>query len=317
MFALSLMGPRAIEPVDLPYPVARDGEALVWVDLVGICGSELHDARTLQHRQPPVVMGHEIVGRLEDGARVAVNPLIACGACLPCLAGRSNVCTSRQVLGIHRSGGFATMVVVPVSQLNPIPPTLESGQAVMAEPLGNGIHAWNLSGASESSRIGILGAGPIGLSVALAAVTQGAAAVEVIEPVQSRRTAASALGVDVPAELGNGYDVVFDCVGTVSTHRASVEGLANGGTAVWLGLMDRGPGFDAGEIVRAEKAVRGSYGYTNAEFSQAVRLAGKVPPSWVDARPLSEGPAVFESLWRGEILAPKVALRPDVLEVGK
>lgn len=317
MIALSLMGPSSIEPVDLAYPVAGDGEALVWVDLVGICGSEVHDSRTLQHRQPPVVMGHEIVGWLEDGTRVAVNPLIACGACLPCLAGRTNVCTSRQVLGIHRPGGFAAMVAVPLGQLNPIPSTLETGQAVMAEPLGNGIHAWNLSGADESSRIAILGAGPIGLSVALAAVTNCAAAVDVIEPVQLRRTAASELGVDVPAELGNGYDVVFDCVGTVSTHRASVEAVTNSGTAVWLGLIDSDPGFDAAEIVRAEKAVRGSYGYTNDEFSQAIRLAAKVPASWVDVHPLSEGTAVFESLWRGEIAAPKVALRPDVLEVGE
>ena len=74
MIALLLVGPAAMKLVDIPYPVAGAGDLVVSVELVGVCGSEIHDSRTLQYRRPPVVMGHEISGVLADGTRVAVNP---------------------------------------------------------------------------------------------------------------------------------------------------------------------------------------------------------------------------------------------------
>lgn len=309
MIALSLVGPAAVELVDIPYPVAGNGEVVVSVELVGICGSEIHDSRTLEYRRPPVVMGHEIVGIVADGTRVAINPLVSCGVCRTCLSGRPNICLSRQVLGIHRPGGFTSAVSVPASQLTAVPVSASAAQAIMAEPMANAGHAWSLSGASPSARVGILGAGSIGLSVALVASVHGAQ-VDIVEPVPERQAAVAAVGANLLTTLSDGYDVIFDCVGTASAHQASVDGLGNGGTAVWLGLTDEDPGFGGTGLVRGEKSVRGSYGFTPAEFREAVQLVTRVPLSWVSVKPLSEGPQIFASLWQGHVGAPKVAFRP-------
>ena len=311
MIALLLVGPAAMKLVDIPYPVAGAGDLVVSVELVGVCGSEIHDSRTLQYRRPPVVMGHEISGVLADGTRVAVNPLLSCGVCPACLSGRSNICRSRQILGIHRPGGFTSAISVPATQLAAVPASAGAAQIVMAEPLANAVHAWALSGAGPSARVGILGAGPVGLSVALVASARGVAQVDVVEPVPGRQAAALAVGAAVRGALSDGYDVVFDCVGTASAHRVAVDALVSGGTAVWIGLTDDNPGFGGTGLVRAEKSVRGSYGYTAPEFDEAVQLVTRVPPSWVADRPLSEGPQTFAALWQGRIETPKVAFRPE------
>jgi threonine dehydrogenase-like Zn-dependent dehydrogenase len=156
VLALLLTGPGSIEPVQIPPPTPLDGEVLVDVDLVGICGSEIHDSRVMEYRRPPIIMGHEMVGRLADGSRVAVDPLIACATCTACQVGRSNVCASRAVLGIHRTGGFTSAIAVPSTQLTLIPSTLSDLRGVMAEPLANGLHAWTVSAASAATRIGII-----------------------------------------------------------------------------------------------------------------------------------------------------------------
>ncbi|GAA0905303.1 zinc-dependent alcohol dehydrogenase [Virgisporangium aurantiacum] len=309
---LLLTGASRIEVGLAEAPRPGLGEVVIEVSLTGICGSEVEDSKTLMYRRPPVVMGHEIVGRLPDGSRVAVNPLLTCGDCAPCRCGRTNICASREVLGIHRPGGFAPYVAVPRGQVLGLPDDVSDRQAVMVEPLANGLHAWNMSGAGPATKIAVLGAGPIGLSVALAASIQGVSAIDVVEPVAERRQAAAGIGANVRDQPSSGYDLVIDCVGRCGTRRASVAALAYGGTAVWLGLQSPEPGFDSLELVRTEKTVRGSYGYTADEFAKALALAASVPPGWVTEQPLEDGPAVFDSLWRGELSSPKVALRPAV-----
>ncbi|MGC4900560.1 alcohol dehydrogenase catalytic domain-containing protein [Micromonospora echinospora] len=310
MFALLLIGASRIEGGQADAPRPGPGEEIIEVSLTGICGSEVEDSKTLTYRRPPVVMGHEIVGRLPNGSRVAVNPLLTCGGCGSCRCGRTNICTSREVLGIHRPGGFAPYVAVPRGQLLGVPDDVSDRQAIMVEPIANGLHAWNISGAGPAARVAILGAGPIGLSVALAASSRRVAAIDVVEPVAERQQAAAAIGASVRDQPGSGYDVVVDCVGSCETRHASVAALAHGGTAVWLGLQSPAPGFDSLDLVRTEKTVRGSYGYTAGEFTEALALAAGVPPGWVAEHPLEDGPAVFDSLWRGDLSSPKVALRP-------
>src|SRR3954447_9843940 len=93
MRALVYSAVKKVELQDIPRPVAGAGEVLIAVEMAGICGSDIsgflgHSPR----RQPPLVLGHELVGRCEDGRRVVVNPLVSCGSCAQCLAGRQNLC---------------------------------------------------------------------------------------------------------------------------------------------------------------------------------------------------------------------------------
>src|SRR3954453_10983311 len=126
MQALVWTGPRQMAVQDLATPTAQPGEVLLAVDAVGICGSEL--SGYLGHnslRVPPLVMGHEFAGtvtatgghviNLRAGDQVVVNPLIACGECALCRLGLENLCSKRQIIGIHRPGAFAEFVVAPAA----------------------------------------------------------------------------------------------------------------------------------------------------------------------------------------------------------
>src|SRR4029079_9340255 len=102
-----------------PDPVA--GEFVFEVERAGICGSALHGYRGHPGpRVPPLVLGHEVVGRYE-GEAYTVYPLVACGECDRCLAGEDNLCASWRLIGMHRPGVFAEQVVVPLGSLVPVP----------------------------------------------------------------------------------------------------------------------------------------------------------------------------------------------------
>ncbi|WP_419703224.1 zinc-dependent alcohol dehydrogenase [Promicromonospora sp. NFX87] len=314
MPVLELAGAERIHVVKMPVPLPAQSETVLQVELTGICGSEVHDSKFLEYRRPPVVMGHEIVGSLDNGTFVAVNPIVSCGECNECRRGQQNICDTRAVLGVHRPGGFASYVAVPLTQIVPLGPEINVLQAVMAEPLANGLHAWRLAQASPESHLAVIGAGPIGLSVILTAIAEGAAQVDVIEPTDRRRAAAVSIGARPVHAVEGRYDIVFDCAGTSAARKTSVSALNPGGIAVWLGLESRDPGFDSTTLVRAEKTVRGSYGYTPPDFSDAVKFARFIPLDWINLHPLSSGPKIFDALWHGNSSALKIALRPDHLK---
>ena len=135
MKALVWKGDRTLDYEDVADPEAGSDEVVLDVELAGICGSDLHGYRGHPGpRVPPLVLGHEMVGRL-DGERYAVYPLIGCGACAHCAAGEDNLCASWQLIGMHRAGVFAERVVVPRRSLVPLPAGLDPRRAVLAEPL--------------------------------------------------------------------------------------------------------------------------------------------------------------------------------------
>src|SRR5579862_4512026 len=129
MKALVWHGDRAMSLDDLPEPEPAADEAVLEVELAGICGSDLHGYRGHPGpRVPPLVLGHEVVGRV-DGERYTLYPLVACGACEHCRAGEDNLCPSWRLIGMHRPGVFAERVLVPSSSLVPVPEGLDSRRA--------------------------------------------------------------------------------------------------------------------------------------------------------------------------------------------
>ena len=137
-------GPGVLELQDVAEPEVAEGDVLVQVRSVGICGSELHGARHPGFRMPPLIMGHEFAGTSADGDRVVINPMLSCGHCELCAGGLRQVCRERQIIGVHRAGGFAERVAVPGSTLRPVPDWLSWDAAAMVEPAANAVHAWNL-----------------------------------------------------------------------------------------------------------------------------------------------------------------------------
>lgn len=315
MQALVYTRPLTLEVLEVPEPALAPGEVLLDVQAVGICGSELEGVRSQSpFRVPPLVMGHELAGiRTDTAEAVAVNPIISCGACDRCQQGRGNICRSRVILGIQRAGGFAERCAVPARSLHPLPAGLSWAQGALVEPLANAVHAWHLVAGTLPARVGVLGAGTIGLLCLQVARRLGGAEVDVADLAEDRLELARTLGASrVGENLDGEYDVVVDAVGAAVTRRASVARLAPGGHAVWLGLHDAEPGFDALAAIRGEQTVHGSFAYTDPEFARAVELVADLPTGWVGTHPLADGAAVFAGLLRGPGDAVKVQLAPGV-----
>jgi len=296
---------------EVPDVVPGEGETVVVVDRAGICGSELHGISTPGPRVPPLIMGHEVVGHTSDGRRVAINPLTSCGECDLCALGKTQLCRTRSLIGIHKSGGFAERVVVPQASIHDLPDDLDFDRAALIEPLANAVHGWNLAGAPKGLRVGVLGCGPIGLACVEMAHYAGAGSVAATDLSEHRRIVAEKVGADVVGETLDGeFDVIFDAVGSATTHESSVEHLIPGGTTVWLGLASANPGFDAMSIVRLEKNIRGSFAYSDDEFVRAIDIASSLDLSWSTTYPLDQGAEIFTTLMNGETTPIKALLQP-------
>ena len=304
-------GPGVLELQDVAEPEVAEGDVLVQVRSVGICGSELHGARHPGFRKPPLIMGHEFAGTSAAGDRVVINPMLSCGHCELCRGGLRQVCRERQIIGVHRAGGFAERVAVPGSTLRPVPDWLSWDAAAMVEPAANAVHAWSRSGAGPGARVAVLGCGAIGLLCLLTALDGGAGSVDVtdLDPgrlAQARRLGAAAAG----SGLTGDYDVIIDAVGTPLTRAQSVQHQRPGGTAVWLGLAQDSPGFDGNALIRSEKRVLGSFAYSDEEFARATELLRNWDLSWTSHYPLTDGAEIFTGLMNGGLDPVKALLLP-------
>ncbi len=315
---------------DAPEPEPGPGEALVRVEAVGICGSDMHAYLGHDERRPaPLILGHEpcgvaLTGRLE-GRRVAINPLASCGACDACVAGRDNICAGRQIISLPpREGAFAERVAVPERNLVEVPDGVPPERAALTEPLACGWHAVALAARAldrpvAACRVAVVGGGAIGLGAALVAAAQGARDIAIAETNPARHPTLAAAGpfrpydpaADAPAPAS--ADLVIDAVGSDDS-RAAASALARpGGVIAHIGLAGGDGGLDMRRFTLQEIAVIGSYTYTMAEFRDTARaiFAGRLGDfGWLEERPLAEGAAAFADLLAGRVAAAKIVLRP-------
>jgi threonine dehydrogenase-like Zn-dependent dehydrogenase len=340
MPALVWTAPRVLEMQRLPVPAPGPGEVLLAVSAAGICGSELSGYLGQSSiRVPPLVMGHEAAGALvadasltlgdgspaRAGTRVAFNPLLVCGACDRCRAGRTTVCRNRTLIGAHRPGAYAQYVAVPAAQCFPLPAHVLDVAGSLTEPLACGVRAVALAGPAE--RLLILGAGPIGLCCLVAARAAGVPHVMISDIAPRRLEVARRWGaaatVDardedvlaaVQAFAPGGADAVVDAVGTDGTRDQALRSVVPGGRAVFLGLHEETSPLHANYLVRQEITVQGSFSYSPQEFARAFELiAGGALPAdgddWLEERPLAAAPESFEELIAGRARATKIVLR--------
>jgi threonine dehydrogenase-like Zn-dependent dehydrogenase len=314
MKALVYMGDQNMVVRDEPPPKATAGEVIIMVRAAAICGSELGAVKHNDpNRKAPLIMGHEFVGvRADTGQLVAVNPLVTCGTCDRCRGGQENLCRTRSLIGVHRSGGFAEQVAVPIGNIHALPDGTSFLAAVLIEPLANAWHLWHLSNATVSSRFGIIGGGAIGLMTAIVAAHSGATDVTLADVSEARRGTALDAGVTaVVHHLEDEYDVIIDAVGAHETRASSVGQLRPGGRALWEGLHDGESLLDGRDLARREISVLGSFAYVKNEFELAVQTAGLLDERWVEAVPLDEGDSVFRRLMGSSEAAVRTALVPS------
>ena len=329
MKALVYTGPRSLEIRDVPEPVARPGEAIVKVEVCGICGSDMHAWAGHDERRPaPLILGHEAAGIVvsgrEPGRRVTLNPLATCGRCPACLAGRNNLCPSRQIISMPpREGAFAEYVAIPEENLVTVPDDVSFHKASLAEPLACGWHAVRLAFAALGRDAGetgcvVLGGGAIGLGAALTLIARGAGAVTVVEPNAMRRAMLSGIGgftaIDTADRLdGGSAALVVDCAGFEQTRADACRVCAPGGVIVHIGLGSAAGGLDVRRITLQEITFIGTYTYTPEDFrdTAAAIFDGRLGSlDWMEQRRLDDGAAAFAALGTAAIAAPKILLTP-------
>lgn len=343
MPALVWLGPRKMELCEEPVPEPTAGELILAVSAVGICGSELSGylgQNSLRH--PPLIMGHEAAGHiveivepaaLADGSpaslqgRVTFNPLSVCGTCEFCLAGLTNLCPKRQLIGAHRPGAFASYVRVPATQCWPVPETLTDVTASLTEPLACAVRAVHQAQVQAGQSLLILGAGPIGLFCLAVARTLGVEEILVSDLSSYRLEIARRWGAtavldarkdDVVATIrqsfAHGVTATIDAVGATATRTQALQAVRPGGRVVCIGLHEEESPLAINFLVRQELTVIGSFGYRQSDFAHALTLLSQrilhPQPDWLEERPLASGPAAFAELVSGTARATKIVLRP-------
>ena len=324
MKALVYQGVETLGFTDVPDAVPKAGEHLIKVEAVGICGSDMHAYLGHDARRPaPLILGHEaagtIIGGNHDGMRVTVNPLVTCGICPACAAGRENLCPERQIISMApREGAFAQYVAMPMSNLVEVPEAVPLEKAALAEPLAVSWHAARLAlealHPSMERRALVIGGGAIGLAASLALSAMGVDEVTLVEPDPDRRAfLCERAGQTAVAATDLSFPLVIDAVGFGVTRASATRLMQPGGVIAHVGLGDDGPGLDVRRATLQEITFIGTYTYTAADFrdTAAALFDERLGPlDWTQARPLSEGTSAFVDLRAGKVAAPKIILTP-------
>jgi threonine dehydrogenase-like Zn-dependent dehydrogenase len=329
MKALVYTAPEALDYRDVPDPAEPGPDHhLIRIDSVGICGSDMHAYLGHDDRRPaPLILGHEgagiVVGGPWDGKRVTINPLVTCGTCRSCRAGRDNLCATRQIISMPpREGAFAQYVTMPESNLVEVPDGFDLERAALAEPVAVSWHAVRLgleaAPADMRQTALVIGGGAIGVAAALSLRAQGLEDVTLVDPNPIRR---SYLGLDAgyvverPEEAeGRQFDLVVDAVGYDATRAAASAAAHPGGVVLHIGLGGGSAGLDIRRMTLQEITFIGTYTYTAQDFRDtcAAMFDGRLGPlDWTESRPLSDGARAFGDIRNGRVAAPKIILKPE------
>jgi L-gulonate 5-dehydrogenase len=293
-------GVGSMTVVDRPEPAdPGPGEVIIHPEAIGICGSDYHFfagelSQEAGGSQFPRVLGHEVGGtvvsvgpdcrpELQPGQRVAVWPLETCGHCYPCSIGRANNCENFQLIGIHVDGGLQELLCAPQSQLFPI--DADATVAAMAEPVSVAVRAAHRARIEPDEHVVVLGAGPIGQCICLAARERGAQ-VLMIDLQESRLGLSQEMGAHTlvwtdPADViafarrwagQSGPPVVIDATGAAAAVSAMIEMVSNAGRVVQVGMSGDAITLRLGSLTEKELDLLGVCCCGTGEYAEAVSL---------------------------------------------
>ncbi|SDR48535.1 zinc-binding alcohol dehydrogenase family protein [Pseudovibrio sp. Tun.PSC04-5.I4] len=260
MKTLICNGPNDLEYIEQSVPTPNSDEVLLKISAIGICGTDIH---AYTGKQPffsyPRVLGHEICGVVQEvgtdckdvavGDRVAVMPVIYCGECPACKAGKTNCCESASLYGVHQDGGFCEFLAVKAINTIKVPAHFSDCATAYVEPFTISAHAVRRGEVAKGSTVLVVGAGPIGIGVAAVAKAKGADVI-VADVQESRlehvrnslglKTINPTTGVyaEELAKLCGGQlpSVLFDVTGNKHAMTDAVSLICAGGKIVFVGL---------------------------------------------------------------------------------
>ncbi len=266
MKAIVLTGIRRMKITNVPEPtIKKDDDVLLKVEVVGVCGSDVHYYETgrigSQIVEYPFIVGHECtatvkavgrgVTRVKVGDEVVVDPAASCNECDQCRQGRENTCRRLRFLGTPGQGNgcLCEYIVMPQGSCYPTKGAITLEQGVLCEPFAIGVYSVKQAQMPKKATVAILGAGPIGLSCMVSARAENASACYVTEKVKERIEVAKKNGAtwvgnpdkeDIVSEILRrqpvGMDVVYECAGQQETIDQAIELLKPGGKLMLIGI---------------------------------------------------------------------------------
>ena len=336
MKALICNEPGGLMIIDRPVPIPVDGEVLVRIRRIGICGTDFH---IFQGKHPfleyPRVMGHELSGTVESapagsglshGQNVYIVPYLSCSKCIGCRRGVTNACQHIAVLGVHRDGGMAEFLCVPTS--NVIPAGEASlDDAAMIEFLAIGAHGVKRGGVIAEDRVLVVGSGPIGMSAIIFAKARGADVTAMDMRRDRLEFTVGSLGAnrtlfadgDAEAEArrltdGDLFDVVIDATGHAGAMQRGFGFVAHAGRYVLVSVVRQDITFSDPEFHKREMTLFASRNAQPDDFAEVVKQmgAGRVPTVALNTHrgALADAPTLFDD-W----LRPESGVIKAILEV--
>ncbi|MFF3924658.1 zinc-binding alcohol dehydrogenase family protein [Paenibacillus lactis] len=279
---------------DLPEPQLHEGEAVISIKRIGICGTDLH---AFNGNQPfftyPRILGHELSGMIEQigdneqglqaGDIVCVIPYMHCGDCMACLRGKTNCCRSMRVIGVHTDGGMRERISVPITHLVRAE-GLSLDQAALVEPLAIGAHSVKRANVTWRDTVLVIGAGPIGLGVMVFAKEMGATVIAMDINAERLAFSKSWAGADHTIQAGQEPSdelaaltggelpsIVFDATGNQRSMTNAFKLVGHGGTLVYVGLINGDISFEDSDFHKRELTLMGSRNATKADFDHVIK----------------------------------------------
>lgn len=284
---------------EVPVPTPGVGEARVSVLACGFCHTDLHylDHGVATAKPPPVILGHEIAGRVDElgagadgvavGDPVLVPAVLPCGRCEYCRTGRENICPKLRMVGNHIDGGFAEFVVVPAKDLVPLPGEIDPiAGCIISDALTTPYHAVvHRAQVREGERVAVVGCGGVGINAVQFARGAGAQVVAIdlndAKLEMARRLGASEtinpgrtedVGKEVRRIWGDGVDVAIEAVGSPTTIALSFSTLRRGGRLCLVGYSNVAAVLPAPRVMFLEYTVLGSLGCRPGDYPRVVEL---------------------------------------------
>jgi 2-desacetyl-2-hydroxyethyl bacteriochlorophyllide A dehydrogenase len=328
MKVITLQQPGQFTMGQMDEPASpRAGEALIKIHRVGICGTDIHAYRgKMPFLTYPRILGHELgveviavgdgVTNVKAGDHCAVEPYLNCGTCIACRAGKTNCCTSLQVLGVHTDGGMRDFISVPAHKLHPAN-DLSYEQLALIETLGIGCHAVDRGQLQKDEWVLVIGCGPIGLTV-LQFAQLASKNIIVMDVNPTRLDFASehfqisyALRADKEPlkrleEITDGDlpTAVFDATGNAQSMMDAFKYVAHGGRMVYAGLIQADITFSDPFFHRREMTLLATRNSTAKEFQRIIAgvRSGEVDTrAWVTHRaPATEMIGAFDGWLKPE-----------------
>ena len=294
--------PRKFLLKEKEAPARKENEALLKINKVGICGTDLHAyAGNQAYFEYPKILGHELASEVIDigendkgikiGDKVVIMPYISCGVCFACYKGETNCCENITVLGVHADGGLQEQISVPIDLLL-LANHLSYDQIAIVEPLAIGAHAIRRSGIETDENVAVVGCGPIGIGIMKLAQIAGANVIALDMNVQRLNYAKDKIGADHVVNVGgnalrevteitNGdlCSIVFDASGNKNALETCPDYMSNGGKFVLVGLSKGELTYSHPKVHAKEMTLLCSRNATQEDFEHVMTILDKFPTS--------------------------------------